>query len=147
MEVPVLTPKWGAFGTLLPLVLSILRAVEYAEDDNLVFASKRSIINDNIWQAADNPFKGARYAADVPDSGKLGQPFSGKSNTRDHLRRSGGVSIVDVVENFFDMVPRFRGVSQLHSPQSFQSAAISSSVAKVPLPSRMFRWIRATSSA
>ena len=89
----------------------------------------------------------ASNSAGMPHAWELPETFGCLPDTRNDLRRCDGIALADVTMDFSDMRPGLRGITQPHRPHDFQSAAISSSDAKVPLPSRNSRWIRATSSA
>ena len=109
---------------------------------------RAGLIDDNIGQATHDPFMGTRDAADMSHTRKFSQ-LAGSLNgfSGSDLCGRSGIAIFDVAVNCRNMIPRFLSEAQPYRPHDFQSAAICSSVASVPRPSRILCWMRTTSRA
>ena len=83
--------------------------MEYGEDQYLVSSGRAGLIDNNIGQAADDPFMGTRYTTDMPHARKFSQLFGSCTDTGDHLRGRDRIAVSDVAENCSNVLPRFRG--------------------------------------
>ena len=106
----------------------------------------RRLIDNNIGQAADDPFMGTRYTTDMPHARKFSQLFGSSTDTGDHLRGRDGISVSDVAENCA-MCCRASAVKRSLTDRMTSRAPPSVHRLRTALPSRISRWMRVTSCA
>src|SRR5436305_15018610 len=117
---------------LFEIANAILSTVINAENVDDIVMIRSQAIDDNVWQSHNHQLTCSGDKPMWAKVRKIEQQADGPTNSSDHATRCFRISLTNVGVNVVELATRAPAVTDPHSPHFFQSATISSSLAKSP---------------